>query len=196
MLHSTVRVLKYFAAAGGCAALAVCTVYVTRSEAQGGREGQPQSGTVANPSKAVPIFGITIQPGYRDWRLISVAHEAGSLNDIRAILGNDAAINAYRAGKLPFPDGTIIARLSWNYVPSEENDKVFGRPQSFVAGSAPVWYLQFMVKDSKKYAATRGWGYAQFDKDGNPADAAKLETCAPCHEPAKASDYVFTHYAP
>ena len=125
-----------------------------------------------------------------------MAHEAGKLNDIRAILGNDLAIKAYREGKLPFPDGTIIARLSWNYVPSEENDKVFGGPQSFVAGSAPAWYLQFMVKDSKKYAATRGWGYAQFDKDGNPTDAAKLETCAPCHEPAKANDFVFTHYAP
>jgi hypothetical protein len=64
-------------------------------------------------------------------------------------------------------------------VPSEENNKVFGRAQSFVPGSAADWYLQLMVKDSKKYAATDGWGYAQFDKDGNPADAAKLNTCAP-----------------
>ena len=125
-----------------------------------------------------------------------MAHEEGNLNDIRAILGNDAAIKAYREGKLPFPDGTIIARLAWKDVPSEENNRVFGRPQSFVAGSAPEWYLQFMVKDSKKYAATRGWGYAQFDKDGNPADAAKLQTCAPCHEPIKENDFVFTHYAP
>jgi PAS domain-containing protein len=45
---------------------------------------------------------------------------------------------------------TGLARIAWNYVPSEENNKVFGRPQSFVAGSAPAWYLQFMVKDSKK----------------------------------------------
>ena len=84
--------------------------------------------------EAAPIFGIKIPAGYRDWRLISVAHEAGNLNDLRAILGNDAAIKAYREGKLPFPDGTIIARLAWSYVPSEENNKVFGRPQSFVAG--------------------------------------------------------------
>jgi hypothetical protein len=137
-----------------------------------------------------------IPAGYRDWRLVSVAHEEGNLNDIRAILGNDAAIKAYRGGKLPFPDGTIIARIAWKDVPSEENDRVFGRPQSFVPGSAPEWYLQFMVKDSKKYATTRGWGYAQFDKDGNPADEAKLNTCAPCHEPAKENDFVFTHYAP
>jgi Cytochrome P460 len=128
--------------------------------------------------------------------LISVAHEAGKLNDIRAILGNDAAIKAYREAKLPFPDGTVIARISWSYVPSEENNKVFGRDQSFVPGSAPDWYLQFMVKDSKKYAATGGWGYAQFNKDGKPAEEAPLKTCYPCHAPAKDHDYVFTHYAP
>ena len=143
--------------------------------------------------EAAPIFGIKIPPGYRDWRVISVAHEEGNLNDLRAILGNDLAIKAYRDGKLPFPDGTIIARLAWSYVPSEENNKVFGRAQSFVAGSTTN--VQFMVKDSKKYAATGGWGFAQF-KDGKPADDALLKTCFPCHVPVKARDYVFTHYAP
>jgi hypothetical protein len=71
---------------------------------------------------AAPIFGIKIFPGYRDWKLISVAHEAGSLNDIRAILGNDKAIEAYRRGEKSFPDGTVIARLAWNYVASAENN--------------------------------------------------------------------------
>jgi len=154
----------------------------------------PASGDAAE--EAAPIFGITIPSGYRDWRLISVAHEAGNLNDLRAILGNDVAIKAYREGTLPFPDGTIIARLAWSYVPSEENNKVFGRDQSFVPGPAPDWYLQLMVKDSKKYSATGGWGFAQFNKDGKPADEAMHKTCFPCHEPAKASDFVFTHYAP
>ena len=143
--------------------------------------------------EADPVFGITIPPGYRDWKLISVAHEEGNLNDLRALLGNDVAIKAYREGKLPFPDGTIIARLAWSYVPSEENNKVFGRSQSFVAG--PATNVQFMVKDSKKYAATGGWGFAQF-KDGKPADAVLLKTCFPCHEPVKARDFVFTEYAP
>ncbi len=143
--------------------------------------------------EADPVFGIKIPPGYRDWKLISVAHEEGNLNDLRALLGNDVAIKAYREGKLPFPDGTIIARLAWSYVPSEENNKVFGRSQFFVAG--PATNVQFMVKDSKKYAATGGWGFAQF-KDGKPADAALLKTCFPCHEPVKARDFVFTHYAP
>jgi hypothetical protein len=143
--------------------------------------------------EAVPIFGIKIPPGYRDWRLVSVAHEEGNLHSFAAILGNDVAIQAYRDGKLPFPDGTIIAALHYSHTPSEENDKVFGDPQSFVPG-APT-NVQFMVKDSKKFASTGGWGYAHFDKDGKPGTVAALETCAPCH--AKASrDSVFTQYAP
>src|SRR5688500_3346029 len=120
--------------------------------------------------EAAPIFGITIPSGYRDWRLISVAHEEGDLNDLRAILGNDVAIKAYREGTLPFPDGTTIGRLAWDYLPSEENNKVFGRAQSFVTG-APKNGVQFMVKDSKKYASTGGWGFAHFD-NGQPASEA------------------------
>ena len=144
--------------------------------------------------EAAPIFVTAIPPGYRDWRLISVAHEEGDLNDLRAILGNDVAIKAYWEGTLPFPDGTIIARLAWSYVPSEENNKVFGRPQSFVAGP-PKNGVQFMVKDSRKYASTGGWGFAQFH-DGTPADEAVHTTCFSCHERGKARDFVFTRYAP
>ena len=142
--------------------------------------------------EAAPIFGITIPPGYRDWRLISVAHEEGNLNDFRAILGNDVAVKAFRDGRLPFPDGTIIVRLAWKYVASEENNKAFGGFQSFVAGYATN--VQFMVKDSKKYAATGGWGFAQF-KGGKPDDEAVHKTCFPCHKHAKAHDFVFTRYA-
>jgi hypothetical protein len=153
-------------------------------------------GAGSSDPKTAPIFGLTIPAGYRDWRLVSVAHEAGELNDLRAILGNDVAIQAYREGKLPFPDGAIVARIAWRYTPSEENNRVFGREQSFVAGAPTDWYLQLMVKDSRKYGSTGGWGFAQFDKDGNPADAAKHRTCFPCHEPIKARDLVFTRYSP
>src|SRR5262249_46562939 len=106
------------------------------------------------------------------------------------------AIKAYREGTLPLPDGSIIARIAWNYVPSEENNKIFGRNQSFIAGDPPEWYLQFMVKDSKKYSATGGWGYGQFDKDGKPAPAAMMTTCFPCHQHVEARDFVFTRYSP
>ena len=147
-----------------------------------------------------PIFGIKLPSGYRDWRLISVNHLAGnSLKQVRAQLGNDIAIKAFREGKLPFPDGTIIAALHWKEASSDENDKVLaiGFPgaslQSFVAGSAVN--VQFMVKDSKKYAATGGWGFADFT-NGKPGNEALHKTCFSCHEPAKDRDYVFTRYAP
>jgi cytochrome P460 len=140
-----------------------------------------------------PIFVTKIPPGYRDWKLVSVAHEEGNLNSIGAVLGNDVAIKASREGKLPFPDGAIIAALHYSHVPSAENNKVFGQSQSFVAG--PATNIQFMVKDSTKYAATGGWGFATF-VDGKPAAAASMKSCFPCHNETKTSDLVFTHYAP
>ncbi len=111
----------------------------------------PASGQGAG--EAVPIFGIKIPPGYRDWRLISVAHEEGNLHSFAAMLGNDVAIKAYRDATLPFPDGTIIAALHFSHVPSAENDKVFGDPQSFVPG--PPTNVQFMIKDSRNSVFTR-----------------------------------------
>ena len=143
---------------------------------------------------AAPIYGVKIPPGYRDWRFISVAHEEGKLNDLRAILGNDVAIAAAREAKLPYPDGTIIARLAWSYDPLEESSKAFGHLQSFVAGP-PKNGVQFMVKDSSKYASTGGWGFAQFD-DGKPASEAVHNMCFSCHATVKARDFVFNHNAP
>jgi hypothetical protein len=126
--------------------------------------------------------------------LISVAREEGDLNDLRAILGNDVAIKASREGQLPYPDGTIIARLAWSYDPLEESEKAFGRLQSFVAGP-PKNGVQFMVKDSRKYASTGGWGFAHFN-DSKPADEAVHNTCFPCHQVAQSRDFVFNRYAP
>src|SRR6202451_4545142 len=107
-----------------------CLLVAVAAVAGGVPRSTPGSGHA--DGEAAPIFGIKIPPGYRDWKLITVAHEAGNLNDLRAVLGNDVAIKAYRDGTLPFPDGTIIARIAWTYIPSEENNKVFGRAQSFV----------------------------------------------------------------
>ena len=147
------------------------------------------------PAEAAPIYVTQLPLGYREWKVISVAHEEGNLNSFGAILGNDTAVEAYRDGKLPFPDGTIIAALHYRHVPSEENNKVFGRAQSFVPG-APT-NIQFMVKDSTKYAATGGWGFGHFNaSDRKPGDEALMKTCFPCHEQTKTSDLVFTHYAP
>src|SRR5262249_1007979 len=65
------------------------------------------------------LFITKIPDGYRDWAVISVAHEAANFNSLGAVLGNDVAIKAYREGKLPFPDGTIIAALHWRNTSSE-----------------------------------------------------------------------------
>jgi Cytochrome P460 len=172
------RIVFVLAAAG-----ALTGVVASMAPASGQADGE-----------AAPISGVKIPPGYRDWRLISVAHEEGKLNDLRAILGNDVAIKASREGKLPYPDGTIIARLAWSYDPLAESSKAFGRLQSFVAGP-PKNGVQFMVKDSRKYASTGGWGFAQFD-DGKPAGEAVQSTCFACHSTVKARDLVFNRYAP
>jgi hypothetical protein len=144
-----------------------------------------------NPGRAAgdaaPIFGVTIPDGYRQWELVGVSHRA-DLDELRSILGNAVAVKAYRAGTQPFPDGTILAKLAWKHVPLPDVDG------AFVPGDAKT--LQIMVKDSKKYASTGGWGFGRF-VDGKPADAAQHETCFACHEAyAKGHDYVFTRYAP
>jgi Cytochrome P460 len=144
------------------------------------RYGRTESGN------ASPIFGVTIPSGYRQWQLVAVAHESG-LNELRGILGNDTAMSAYREGKLPFPDGAILAKLAWKHVPSTEF------APAFVPGATTT--VQIMVKDSKKYAATGVWGFGRF-VDGKPADEAQHETCVPCHQAnVKEHDLVFTRFA-
>jgi hypothetical protein len=134
-----------------------------------------------------PIFGVTVPAGYRQWELIAPSHETG-LDEFRAILGNDISMKAYREGALPFPDGAMLAKLAWKHVPSAEFDG------AFVPG--PATTVQFMLKDSKKYVATGGWGFGRF-VDGKPVDEAQHTTCFPCHEAnVKAHDLVFTRFAP
>lgn len=146
-----------------------------------------EAGTTAAPN------GVTIPAGYRDWKLITVAREEGKLDDVRAILGNDIAIETAREGKLPFPDGAIVARLAWSFDPVPESVQAFGQAQTHVAGH-PKNGVQFMVKDSAKYAATGGWGFAQFD-DGRPAGEAVQNSCFGCHAIARDRDFVFNRYA-
>jgi hypothetical protein len=192
---------------GVCATIAVCALCVTKSRAQSAKSGQPRA-----EINVSPIYGITIPPGYRDWRLIALSQLEGGKSDnlavveaqmalkqLRAQLGNDIAIKAFREGTLPFPDGAMIAALHWSEVSSAENDNVlaFGFPgaglQSSVPG--PAVNVQFMAKDSKKYAATGGWGFADFT-NGKPGNEALHAKCFPCHQLAKDRDSVFTRYAP
>lgn len=151
-----------------------------------------ESGAVASPavagaSDASPIFGITIPAGYRQWELVAVSYET-AFDEFRGILGDPLAIRAYGDATLPFPDGTILAKLAWKRVPSREFNG------AFVPGAAKT--VQFMVKDAKKYASTGGWGFGQFI-NGKPVDEAQHRTCFACHlANVKGHDLVFTRYAP
>ena len=178
-------------------------VLILRQNAQAQHSGSSASaggmmagavGATTNYQEGSLSFVTEIPAGYRDWRLISVAHEEGNLHSFAAVLGNDVAIKACREGTLPFPDGTIIAALHYHHVPSAENNRVFGREQSFVAGEPSN--VQFMIKDSNKYASTGGWGFGHFQAGKPLTDTVKLKGCFDCHAKIKDRDLVFTRYAP
>ena len=144
--------------------------------------------TGLEPKDASPIYGVTIPEGYRQWELVAPTLEADPLNELRAVIGNNSAIESYRAGVLPFPDGTVLVKLAWKRRQSPEFE-----PAS-VPGTATT--VQVMVKDSKRYAATGGWGFGRF-VNGKPADEAQHQTCFACHEArVKGHDFVFTRFAP
>lgn len=173
------------------AVLVVAVLYIRSASGQAGSMA-PAPGQAGKSAAGAPHL-TEIPKGYRDWKFISMAHEEGNLHSIGALLGNDTAYRAMRAGMLPYPDGSMLAALHYKDVLSDENDKIFGQPQSHVPGAATN--VQFMVKDSKKYAATGGWGFGSFTPDGKSFTDAQMKTCAPCHAKA-AHDFVFTHYAP
>jgi cytochrome P460 len=140
------------------------------------------------PALAAPVFGVTLPDGYRDWPLIAPAQEAAPFNELRVIVGNEVAMQAFRDNQRPFPDGTVLVKRAWKRVPSADF------ASASVPGSATT--VQVMVKDSKRYASTGGWGYGRFI-DGKPVDEAQHRTCHACHAArVKDRDYVFTRLAP
>jgi len=142
----------------------------------------------AGSGDASPIYGVKLPDGYRQWALIAPAQEAAPLDELRAVLGNDLAIKAYQDSTLPFPDGTVLVKLAWKHVQSPEFE-----PAS-IPGVATT--VQVMVKDSRKYASTGGWGFGRFI-NGKPADEAQHQTCFACHQArVQNHDFVFTRFAP
>jgi len=157
----------------GLVFLATATLLPRTSQAEGG--------------DASPVFGVAIPDGYRNWQVVAPSHRTDR-DEVRVILGNDIAMKAYRGKTLPFPDGTILAKLEWKRVESTEFKG------AFVPGKQTQ--IEFMVKDAKKYEKTGGWGFGRFI-DGKPADEKAHGTCFPCHSAnVKAHDFVFTRYAP
>ena len=137
-----------------------------------------QAGAPAAVEK--PVFG-----EYKDWRVLGVSHRLDK-KFVRAILGNDVAIDASRSGKMtPWPDGTIIAKLSWK-------EQIHPNwPQAIIPGEFVG--AEAMIKDSKKFPETGGWGFGHWEgKTMIMYDKEKSATCFACHTPMKDHDYVYT----
>jgi hypothetical protein len=125
---------------------------------------------------------------YKDWRILGVSHRLEK-KFVRAIVGNTTAIHAGREGKiLPWPDGSIIGKLSWK----EKTHPQW--PQAVVPGEFAG--AEAMVKDAKKYAATGGWGFGHWEGTTLVMNDEKATaTCFACHTVMKDKDYVFTEPA-
>jgi hypothetical protein len=139
--------------------------------------------------------------GYESWQTISVSHNGPHM---AVILGNPAMIEAYKAGipgnGKPFPDGAKMAKIHWNI---KKNEAQPGAPLQPSTQSD----VDFMVKDSKKFADSGGWGYAVFeyeaasdtfrpgDSKSSPPQGNDAKCGAACHTIVKDKDYVFTEYA-
>jgi hypothetical protein len=130
--------------------------------------------------------------GYETWQLIAVSKTEDLLV---AILGNPEMIAAYQAGipgnGKPFPDGAKMAKIHWNMKQSAEAPAPTTIPDT-------LHDIDFMVRDSKRFADSGNWGYAQFNYDSASGTFTPLGTGAncgfACHTIVKAKDYVFTAY--
>lgn len=139
--------------------------------------------------------------GYEGWQVIGLSQHGDVM---AAILGNPEIIQAYQMGipenGKPFPDGAKMAKIHWS---TRKNDVAPGQPT--VTGT--LHDVDFMVKDSKRFTASNGWGYAQFEYDPStnafrpgtledkPPQGNDAKCGAACHTVAKNRDYVFTEYA-
>ncbi|MCC8364471.1 cytochrome P460 family protein [Lysobacter sp. A6] len=138
--------------------------------------------------------------GYESWEAINISH-SGPL--MAVILGNKTMIDAYKAGipenGRPFPDGARMAKIHYT---ASKNEAAPGQP---LVGGA-LHDVDFMVKDSKRFADGNGWGYAAFKYDpasdtfkplstsDTPPQGNDAKCGVACHTAAKDRDYVFTNY--
>jgi len=138
--------------------------------------------------------------GYESWQVISISQDGGY---VAAILGNPVMIKAYEDGipgnGKPFPDGAKMAKIHWT------PKKMETFPAATVPGAQHD--VDFMVKDSKRFADSGGWGWATFEYDAasgtftpgtladKPPQGHDAKCGFTCHTIVKARDYVFTAYA-
>lgn len=134
--------------------------------------------------------------GYETWQVIAPSYRTDN-NELRIILGNAKMITAYKKGipinGKPFPDGSIIVKIGW----AERKNPAF--PVAFEPDI--LKRVEFIVKDSRRFPATSGWGYARFVYDVQTTaftpygkDASFAQECYQCHTTVKARDFIFTGY--
>ena len=129
--------------------------------------------------------GIEFLPDYKNWKTISSTDRYDN-HTMREILGNDVAVKAIAENHInPWPDGTTFAKVAWAQQP---DGKGISQTGAFIQ-------VEFMIRDSKKYASTKGWGWARWrgtDLKPYGKDADFTKECVGCHEPVRQNDYVYT----
>lgn len=129
--------------------------------------------------------GVAFDPSFESWRPLSFT-DRGDNNTFRFVLGNDIAVRAAESGQLsPWPDGTRFAKIAWQQQPGDDGIVYPGR---FVQ-------VELMIKDSKKYASTEGWGWGRWrglDLKPYGSNGRFVNECTGCHQPLKGNDYVYT----
>jgi hypothetical protein len=134
--------------------------------------------------------------GYETWQTVAVSRRTDN-NELRVILGNPTMIKAYKKGipgnGKPFPDKSTIVKIGW----SERQSADF--PAAFEPDV--LKRVEFIIKDSKRFPNTSGWGYARFVYDAKTStftpygkDASFVQECYECHTTVKQKDFIFTNY--
>jgi Haem-binding domain/Cytochrome P460 len=129
--------------------------------------------------------GIAFLPDYKNWEAVS-STERFDNHTLREILGNDIAVKAIAENHInPWPDGAAFAKVAW----------LQQRDEKGIVRAGAFFQVEFMIRDSKKYASTLGWGWARWRRaDLKPygKDASFTGECVGCHHPLRNTDYVFT----
>jgi hypothetical protein len=146
-------------------------------------------GANARPAVTAVANGIEFLPDYKNWHAISSTDRLDN-QTMRVILGNDTAVKAIAENHTnPWPNGSSFAKVAWF---ERDDGQGHVRPGAFVQ-------VEFMIRDSVKYAATKGWGWARWRGAGLTPygkDAGFTEECIGCHAPVRNNDYVFTMPVP
>jgi hypothetical protein len=131
------------------------------------------------------LNGITYFSDYKNWKVLSTTNRFDN-HTLRVIFGNDIAMRAIAEHHInPWPSGTVFAKAAWaQQVVSDGETK-----------TGAFLQVEFMIKDSAKYASTKGWGYARWrgmDLKPYGKDANFANECVGCHNPVRNNDYVYS----